>query len=84
MEKLKIDEIESTRRGMKTMRISGFADGELAELKKMDHSAAEDKLLDMIDERNGRLGTIWHNGPGVWSTWYDNEYAYVNIGSSCD
>lgn len=70
--------------GMKTMRVSGFTDGELSELKSMEHREATASLLDMLDRRNGNLGTCWHNGYGVYGVWYDNEYAYVNIGTSCD
>lgn len=81
---LKIEEIPSGRHGMKTMRISGFAEGELQMLKRTEHDEASERLLDMLDSRNNRIATCWHNGPGIWGIWYDNEYAYINIGSSCD
>lgn len=67
-----------------TMRIGGFLDGELSELKSMEHYEAKDKLLDMLDRRNGGIGTQWKCGYGVYGMWFDNEYAYVNIGRSCD
>ena len=70
--------------GMNTMRISGFPDGELNELKSMEHRESTDKLLEMLDSRNSGIGTVWHNGYGVYGVWYDNEYAYVRIGKSCD
>lgn len=70
--------------GMQTMRIGGFAEGELSELKSMEHYEAKDKLLDMLDYRNNGTGTAWHNGYGVYGMWFDNEYAYINIGTSCD
>lgn len=70
--------------GMQTMRIGGFRDGELSELKSMEHHEAKDKLLEMLDSRNGNIGTCWHNGYGVYGMWFDNEYAYLNIGNSCD
>ena len=70
--------------GMRTMRIGDFAEGELNELKSMEHNEAKDKILDMLDTRNGGVGTCWHNGYGVFSLWFDNEYAYLNIGTSCD
>ena len=70
--------------GLQTMRIGGFRDGELSELKSMEHMEAKSKLLDMLDDRNGNIGTCWHNGYGVYGLWFDNEYAYLNIGTSCD
>ena len=70
--------------GMDTMRISGFADGELEELKAMEHSEAKQKLLTMLDERNNGLGTQWLCGNGVYGLWFDNEFAYLNVGRSCD
>ena len=70
--------------GIITMRIGGFNDGELNELKSMEHKEASDKLLDMLDNRNNGEGTCWKCGYGVYGVWFDNEYAYVNIGSSCD
>ena len=70
--------------GLQTMRIGGFREGELSELKSMEHHEAQDKLLEMLDSRNGNLGTSWHNGYGVYGMWFDNEFAYMNIGTSCD
>ena len=70
--------------GKQTMRIGGFGDGELSELKSMEHREASEKLLDLLDYRNNGTGTCWHNGYGVYGVWFDNEYAYVNIGTSCD
>lgn len=82
--KLTIDEIPSGRHGMKTMRIGNFRSGELSELKSMAHEEAREKLLDMLDSRNDKIATGWFRGPGIWGVWFDNEYAYINIGSSCD
>jgi hypothetical protein len=70
--------------GMQTMRIGGFADRELSELKSMEHMEAKEKLLDMLDSRNGGIGTMWMCGTGVYGLWFDNEYAYLNIGTSSD
>ena len=69
---------------MDTMRIGGFLDGELSELKSMEHKEAEEKLLVMLDDRNGRIGTGWACGYGVYGVWFDNEFAYVNVGKTCD
>ena len=82
--KLEISEIPSGRAGMKTMRIGGFRNNELSELKSMEHGESKEKLLQMLDDRNNGIATVWHNGYGVYGLWYDNEFAYLNIGSSCD
>lgn len=70
--------------GMDTMKIAGFADGELSELKSMEHHEARGKLLEMLDSRNNGTGTLWQCGYGVYGLWFDNEFAYLNIGNSCD
>ena len=70
--------------GKQTMRIGGFGDGELCELKSMEHREATDKLLDMLNHRNNGTGNTWVCGYGVYGVWFDNEYAYVNVGTSCD
>ena len=83
MEELNIQHIQ-TNGGLQTMKISGFSEEELYALKKMPHSEAEDKLLDLLDARNSSIGTRWKCGYGVYGIWFDNEAAYVNIGNSCD
>ena len=70
--------------GLETVKITGFNDGELNELKSMEHYEAKEKLLDMLDDRNGGQGTLWSGGYGVYGLWFDNEAAYMNIGCSCD
>ena len=67
-----------------TMKITGFTDGELSELKSMEHYEAQDKLLEMLDFRNDNTGTCWKCGYGVYGMWFDNEAAYINVGNSCD
>lgn len=83
MAKLVIENIQASN-SLNTMRISNFNDGELDELKSMEHHEASEKLLDMLDNRNGGIGTCWHNGNGVYGVWFDNEFAYISIGKSCD
>lgn len=80
---LKIEKLSSGG-GRDTMKVSGFRDGELRELRSMEHREATEKLIEMIDARNGNLGTCWAQGYGIYSVWFDNEFAYVNIGNSCD
>lgn len=70
--------------GINTVMITGFRDGELNELKSMEHNEAKEKLLEMLDSRNGNKGTCYANGNGVYGLWFDNEAAYLNIGSNCD
>lgn len=70
--------------GMNTATITGFRDGELNELKSMEHHEAKGKLLEMLDSRCEGLGTRWAQGYGVYGMWFDNEAAYLNIGDSCD
>lgn len=83
MAALTIERIPCTA-SLDTMRISGFSDGELSELKSMEHSEAKEKLLDMLNYRNNGLGTTWMCGNGAYGLWFDNEYAYLNIGTNCD
>ena len=82
-EALKIEKIQHIG-GTDTYRISGFEDGELYELKAMKHSEAESRMIQILDERNDNKGSCWAFGYGIHSLWFDNEYAYMNVGNSCD
>ena len=84
MEQLMIKKMPSGRHGMDTMKITGFRDSELSMLKSLDNNTACDRLLEMLDERNHKIATAWHNGGGIYGLWFDNEAAYLNVGSSCD
>lgn len=85
MAKLIVDERpDMFMSGKKTVRISGFRDGELNELKSMSHEDAIEKLIEMLDSRNNGTGTRYQCGNGLYGVWFDNEFAYMNIGSSCD
>jgi hypothetical protein len=83
---LSIEEAKTLASGsrMRVMRIGDFLDGELSELKSMEHHEAGEALMDMLDRRNGGIATMWHRGYGVYGFWFDNEYAYINVGTSCD
>lgn len=83
MNKLTIEKLPCSR-AMDTMRISGFSDGEFQALKRMKNEDAYENLLNMLDERNNNIATCWHNGEGIFGLWFDNEYAYLNVGRSCD
>ena len=84
MKKLNIETEESRGGSLVTKRITGFNDGELNELKSMEHKEAEEKLIEMLNSRNGNTGNCWAFGYGIYGVWFDNEAAYVNIGKSCD
>ena len=77
-------EVKPCRAGMETWRISGFSDGELSELKNMPHNEAKASLLAMLNKRNNGIGAEIMCGYGVYGLWFDNEYAYLNVGTSCD
>lgn len=83
MEKLTISTIE---RGnvTSTHKVTGFQEGELQELKRLPHGKAEEKLLQMLDERNGGCGTMYKCGYGIYGVWFDNEAAYFRAENSCD
>lgn len=70
--------------GMDEVKVSGFGDGELSELKSMSHEEAREKIVEILDSRNGGIGTTWACGYGIYGLWFDNEAAYLSIGHSCD
>ena len=82
--KLIIEDVPYASGGLTTKKITGFNDGELNELKSMTHEEAKEKLIDMLNYRNGNIGHTWACGYGIYGMWFDNEAAYMNIGSSCD
>ena len=84
MDKLVINEVPYGGMGLRTMKITGFQDGELNELKSMEHREAREKIVEMLDSRNGNQGTCWACGNGIYGVWFDNEAVYMNIGSTCD
>ena len=84
MKQLTITQIDSGRRGLDTMKITGFSDEILYSLKHMKHEDAKESVIELLDERNNGIGTCWHNGNGIYGLWFDNEAAYMNIGSSAD
>ena len=70
--------------GLDMVKVSGFSENELSELKSMEHMEAKEKLIDMLDSRNQGEGTRLACGYGMYGLWFDNEAAYMNVGSSCD
>lgn len=70
--------------GLDHVKITGFSEGELSELKSMEHGEAQLKLVEMLDSRNHGEGTRYACGYGIYGLWFDNEAAYLSIGSTCD
>ena len=84
MKPLKISEIESGRPGIKTMRVTGFSEDELSRIRGLEHSAAMDYALTILDNRNDKIGSCWLCGYGVYAMWMDDDSVYFNIGTGCD
>lgn len=70
--------------GLDQIKISGFSDGELSELKSMTNRDAEEKIIEMLDSRNNGEGTRYACGYGIYGLWFDNEAAYMSVGTTCD
>lgn len=70
--------------GIDMIKISGFNDGELSELKSMEHGEAKEKLIEMLNSRNHGEGTVLACGYGIYGMWFDDEAAYMNVGNTCD
>ena len=81
---LKVETLDSGRHGIETKKVSGFSKRELDELKSMTNQEAEEKLIEMLDSRNGNQGTCWACGYGIYAVWFDEEAAYLNVGNTCD
>ncbi len=69
------------------MRVAGFSPAEIDELGSMDHREMTDKVLELLNTRNRGIGTVWHNGYGVYGVRIDPgipDSVFVTIGTSCD
>ena len=80
---LKVETINN-RTGSSCMKLTGFTEAELSELNSMDYREMKEKIIDMLDDRNNGLGTVWACGYGFWSAWIRDGAVYCDIGSSCD
>lgn len=65
--------------GEKFFIIKGLTEEELYDLKTLSNDDALSKLLDILDERNDDLGTIWWRSSVVCCGWFDNEFAYIKL-----
>lgn len=73
--------------GSKVMKVDGFDDGDLEDLRRMDYRDMMKQVTDALDRCNGGLGTCWHNGNGILSVYMNGQYPksiFVEIGKSCD
>ena len=69
------------------MRVSGFSVEEMKELSKLPVMKMEERVLEMINQRNNGIGTCWHNGNGVYRVYISQmcpDSVFVEIGKSCD
>ena len=84
MKALKIAEQDSGRHGIKTMRVTGFTNDELNQIRNAEHETAMDMTLDLLDRKNDGIGSCWVCGYGVYAMWMDDDSVYFNIGTSSD
>lgn len=80
---LKVETV-SHNHGSYTKKITGFTAEELAELDAMYYGEMKEKLLDMLDARNGNLGECWKCGYGFYHAWIADGAVFVEIGDSCE
>lgn len=71
-----------------TWEITGLTDAELSELNSMDFREMKQKALDIADTREHdhpvkNLGTVWHNGYGVYNTYIRGKVLCVEVGKNC-
>ena len=78
--------VEKYREGVSVivLKVTGFSEPERSELNSMEYREMIDTFLDILDQRNPKLGTCWHNGYGVFTVWINNGSVYAEIGKSCD
>lgn len=73
-----------TKRGAfgNTHTVTGFTVEELERLRKMKDPI--DEVVSILDERNGRIGTCWECGYGIYGMSIGKESVCITTGSSCD
>lgn len=81
--------IDVAQRGVGTslMKISGFNEAEWNSIFSVGTQSDQiDRALDILDVRNGNLGTCWHNGYGVYGISKSNEVGtlFLNVGTNCE
>lgn len=68
----------------RVMKITGLTEDELYELNEMDYREMIKKMVKILDERNGKIGTCWANGYGIFQMWIRGGAVYMEVGASCD
>lgn len=83
---LKIEQVE-TDRFFNLMQVSGFTEEDMENLNSLDRNAMEAAALEMIDRRNGGIGSCWKRGYGVYGFFPHPRMKgtlMFRIGNSCD
>lgn len=70
--------------GTDTKKITGFTEKELSELNSMDYREMKEKIVEILDSRNGNIGTCWYCGYGIYNAWIRDGAVFVEIGNTCD
>ena len=66
------------------MSITGWTDEELHELGSMTYQDMKEKIMEVLDSRNGGIGTCWHNAYYIYQMWIHGDAVKVEIGNSSD
>lgn len=68
--------------------VTGFSKDEFDEIAELYDSGekqeAEDRALEIIDSRNGNIGSCWHNGYGIYGFRVGTKGCTFIIGNTCD
>lgn len=83
MAQLKIEDFRKGL-GIDTKKITGFTEKELSELNSMDYREMKEKIVEILDSRNGDIGTCWHCGYGIYNAWIRDGAVFVEVGNTCD
>lgn len=80
---LKIETYQEDSRS-RIMKITGLTEPELSELNSMDYREMIEKMVEILDARNGNRGTCWANGYGIYQMWIRDGAVFMEVGASCD
>lgn len=70
--------------GVNTLKITGFTEAEMEELKHCDYRDLKTRVVEIADERNGNIGTCWTRGYGIYNAWTNDNAVFIEVGSSSD
>ena len=84
---LKIEEAPHSS-GMVQKIVTGWTGEEFEEISKMfldgDKDGAQERALEILDNRNGNIGRCWHNGYGIYGFRVGENGCTFTVGTSCD